>query len=144
MGSLLAALRAELEALEVGLAEDLRVRKAATILELLEMYGASPELPDRSGPLPERQSSPPFVVKQTLSFQRIRSVVRTIVRRGGTASVARARLVEMARNHWPSSSSAWLEQQANATAPSTRDSVVQTSLSKITGENAPKPKLAVT
>ena len=37
MGTLSAALRAELEALEVELAGDPRVRKAATILELLEM-----------------------------------------------------------------------------------------------------------
>jgi hypothetical protein len=140
MGSLSAALRAELEALEVELAEDPRIRKAAIILELLEMYGA---LPGRGDTLPEGQPGSPTVVKRPLPFHRIRSTIRTIVRGKGTADLARARLGEMARNRWPSTPSEWLDRQANAAATSTSDNVLQPPLSKLTSEDASKPKLAV-
>jgi len=142
-GSLPAALRAELEALEVELAEDPRVVKATIILELLEMYGALPPFPGHNDKLPEYPAGSATVVKRNPPFHRIRSTIRAIVRRKSTADLARARLAEMAKNRWSSAPLEWLDRQAGNPATGTVDKVLQAPVSKITSEDAVKPKLAV-
>jgi hypothetical protein len=142
MGSLSAALRAELEALEVELADDPRVRKATIILELLEIYGALPSFAGCSDTSSGYQSGSSTVVKRSLSFHRIRSTIRMIVRGRGTADLARARLGEMATNRWPSTPSEWLDRQTSFAATSTDEKVQQAPSSKITSEGA-YPKLAL-
>ena len=143
MGNLSAVLRAELEALEVELVEDPRVRKAAAIRELLEIYEASPDVQGRTLPSTSSVSqigSPVPVKKKTLGFHRIRSTIQIVIGRRRTADQARARLVDMARNAWPDPSSAWLERQAN-TAPN-RDKVLQPALTTTKPDIALESKLA--
>jgi hypothetical protein len=143
MQSLLAALRAELEALESELAADPRVRKATIIFELLQMYEVLPAFPNRSDSSRGCAPCPSPVVKPLLSFRRIRSIIQTIVREKGTATLARARLAELARDRRPSAPPAWLERQTTSSAASTGDHVPEAPLSRITSEVASKPALAV-
>ena len=143
MGGLLAALRAEFEALEVQLAEDPRVRKAAIILELLEMYGAVPPSVTRDDPLPECQIRSLAVVKRTTSFHRIRTTIRTILGGKSSAELARTRLGEMAKSRWSSTPSEWIDRQANAAPTSIDNDVLQAPRGKVTNEDALEPKLAV-
>jgi hypothetical protein len=142
MGNLSAVLRAELEALEVELAEDPRVRKAAAIRELLEIYEASPDV-QGCAPLGTSvsQIGPPAPVKKkTLGFHRIRSTIQIIIRRKRTADQARARLLDMARNAWSTPSSAWLERQANSVQG--RDKALPPPLTGTKPEIALESKLA--
>src|SRR5882672_4172539 len=142
MRDLATVLQTELQAVEAELAADPRFRKAVKIRELLEICGAPPG-PGPIGMLSECDMNPLAVTKKDLRIHRIWLAIQMFIRPKGTATLARARLMEVAQSdHLPNPTSAWLHRQSGrAGHPTSREKVQLSPLSSVTTEIASGPKL---
>jgi len=115
MRDLASILREELESLEAELAADPRFHKSQKIRELLEMYeGARYTL--AIGATAERRITAAALSKTRSVRNRLLSALASLIRPGGTATLARARLREMAQTkHGSNDPTKWLQKQMDPT-----------------------------
>jgi hypothetical protein len=112
-----ASLRRELKLLEDQIAADPRLRKAQKIRELLTIYEEADDAAgaDRSPGLPRGRAALPAPLVERSKARGIWPAIRHFMRRPGSATIARSRLVAMTQsNYWANASPAWLQLQTDA------------------------------